>query len=349
MVTVTLVLMAALAASAHLIDQSRPEVAMAQAARAFMATLDPPQLEKARFAFDDAERFNWHFIPRARKGLPLKEMTEPQRKAAVALIQTGLSASGFKRAEAIRSLELVLRAMEKRDSRDPDMYFVTIFGTPGDARWGWRYEGHHLAQNWTIAQGKAVATSPAFFGASPAEVRDGPQQGLRALPEEADLAWTLLEALEGPAREAAIVGATAPADILTGASRVAAIEGNAGLPYSKMTAQAQRLLMNLIEAHANAQQPALAAARMARVKSGIDRTVFAWMGVTARNAGGHYYRIQGPMFLIEYDNTQNGANHQHVVWRDFRGDFGEDLLASHYAAWPHAGTESRVFGPAAQR
>lgn len=331
------VVCAALGISAHLVDQARPEVAMARAATDWLATLDTSQAAKARFAFESPERFNWHFIPRTRLGLPLKDMTPPQRDAAMALLKTGLSASGFQRAETIRSLELVLRAMEKRDARDPEMYFFTIFGNPGDATWGWRYEGHHLSQNWTISRGKAVASSPAFFGANPAEVRDGPDKGKRALPQEADLAWGLLEAMTAAEKQSAVISEKAPPDIITMNSRTAAIQENSGLVVSRMSAKTRGLLMGLIEAHASTQQPALAAERMARLKAaGLDAVVFAWMGTTDRAAGGgHYYRIQGPTFLIEYDNTQNGANHQHIVWRDFKGDFGDDFLALHYAAVPH--------------
>lgn len=328
----------ALGVTAHLAEQARPEVAMARAATAFLGSLDTGQLAKVQFAFDSEERFNWHFIPRERKGLPLKEMNAAQREAAFALLKTGLSASGFSRAETIRSLELVLRAMERRDARDPEMYFVTIFGAPDSAAWAWRYEGHHLAQNWTIARGKAVATSPAFFGANPAEVMDGPMKGTRALSAEADLGWALMDALIGRSRDAAVVGATAPNDILTGNSRKAAMLDNVGLGAREMTGKEQGLLMSLIEAHASAQAPALAAERLARIKAaGFDQVRFGWMGATRKAPGAaHYYRIQGPTFLIEYDNTQNDANHQHIVWRDFKGDFGDDLLAAHYAAVPHA-------------
>ena len=323
---------------AHLADQARPEVAMARAANDFLATLDAAQSAKARFAFDSPERFNWHFIPRTRLGLPLKDMTPKQRDAAFALLKTGLSASGFERTEAIRSLELVLRAMEKRDSRDPEMYFFSVFGNPGDATWGWRYEGHHLSQNWTIARGKAVASTPAFFGANPAEVRDGPDKGKRALPQEHDLGWGLLEAMTAAEKQAAVISEKAPADIITMNSRTAAIQENTGLVASRMSAKTRALLMGLIGAHAASQETALAQERLARLKAaGLDAIVFAWMGTTDRAAGGgHYYRIQGPTFLIEYDNTQNNANHQHIVWRDFKGDFGDDFLALHYAAVPHS-------------
>jgi hypothetical protein len=318
--------------------QTRPEAEMAKAANALIAAVGraDPALSKLLWKFEDEERFNWHFIPRERKGLPLKEMTEPQRQAATALLKTGLSASGFSRAEAIRSLEDVLFAQSKSPTRDREQYFFTIFGTPGGDRWGWRYEGHHLAQNWTIVAGKAVATTPAFFGANPAEVMDGPMKGTRALKGEADLGWALLGTLSDEQRKTAVVSATAPNDILTMNSRKAAMQENSGLTFTSLSQKQQVMLMELIGEHANAQVPALAAARMARVKANTGSIRFAWMGATAPAPGaGHYYRIQGVSFLIEYDNTQNRANHQHIVWRDFNGDFGDDLLAMHYAASPH--------------
>ena len=318
--------------------QTRPEAEMAKAANALIAAVGraDPALGKLLMKFEDEERFNWHFIPRARKGLPLKEMTEPQRQAAMALLKTGLSASGYSRAEAIRSLEDVLFAQSKSPTRDRELYFFTIFGTPGGDRWGWRYEGHHLAQNWTIVSGRAVATTPAFFGANPAEVMDGPMKGTRALKGEADLGWALLGVLTEDQRKQAVVSETAPNDILTMNSRKASMQENSGITFTGLNPKQQGMLMALIEEHANAQAPALAAARMAKVKAGTGSIRFAWMGATTVAPGAaHYYRIQGASFLIEYDNTQNRANHQHIVWRDFTGDFGDDLLAMHYAASLH--------------
>ena len=318
--------------------QARPDAEMAKAANALIAAVGraDPASSKLLWKFEDEERFNWHFIPRERKGLPLKEMTEPQRQAAMALLKTGLSASGYARAEAVRSLEDVLFAQSKSPTRDRENYFFTIFGTPGGDRWAWRYEGHHLAQNWTIVSGKPVATTPAFFGANPAEVMDGPAKGTRALKGEADLAFALLSTLSEEQRKTTVVSATAPNDILTMNSRKAAMQENSGLTFTSLNPKQQAMLMELIAEHANAQVPALAASRMAKVKASTGSIRFAWMGATAPAPGaGHYYRIQGVSFLIEYDNTQNRANHQHIVWRDFNGDFGDDLLAMHYAAAPH--------------
>jgi hypothetical protein len=323
----------ALGAGVRVAEQGRPEMAMAGAAKTFLATLDDAQRAKVQFDFDSEERFNWHYIPRVRKGLPLAEMTPAQRDAAIAFLKTGLSASGVTRAEAIRSLELVLRAMENRNSRDPEQYFFSIFGSPGGTSWAWRYEGHHLSQNWTVVAGKSVATSPAFFGANPAVVMDGPAKGTRALPAEADLGWAMLDGLEGASRGKAILAGAAPSEIITANSRKAAILENAGLSVREMSGKERDHLMRLIDAHASAQQSDLAAARLSAIKAaGIENVKFAWIGATKNEPGAaHYYRIQGPTFLIEYDNTQNNANHQHIVWRDFAGDFGDDILAKHYA------------------
>jgi len=324
----------ALGVSVHVADQARPEAAMTRAAQALIASLDDKGKGRIQFAFDSDERFNWHFVPRTRLGLPLKDMTPPQRDLAFALLKTGLSASGFTRAESIRSLENVLRAMEKRDSRDPEMYFFSIFGDPAGPKWGWRYEGHHLAQNWTINAGKAVATSPAFFGANPAEVMDGPMKGTRALAAEHDQSWALLKLLSASELKAALVPGAAPNEIITGNTRKAAVLDPIGITFGEMSPAVQKALVALIELHASSQAPALADARMSRIKgAGFDKLRFAWIGATAPG-GGHYYRIQGPTFLIEYDNVQNNANHQHIVWRDFNGDFGVDLLAEHYIADP---------------
>jgi len=234
----------------------------------------------------------------------------------------------------------VLRAMEKRDTRDPEMYFVSIFGDPAGQQWAWRYEGHHLAQNWTIARGKAVATSPAFFGANPAEVPDGPMKGTRALPDEGDKAWAFLAMLTDAERAKAVIAEPAPNEIITSNTRKAAVLDPIGILASDLSAKNRVALTQLVELHASSQLPALATERMARIKAaGLEKIRFAWLGSTTRAPGAaHYYRIQGPTFLIEYDNTQNAANHQHIVWRDFNGDFGTDFMAEHYAAG-HAGAD----------
>jgi len=318
--------------------QDAPAPPMARAAQALIDALDDQQRQRLVWSFDAEERFNWHFIPRERQGLPLRDMNPRQREAAFALLRTGLSETGFTKAETIRSLEEVLRAAGGDPNvRNPELYFFTIFGEPGARAWAWRYEGHHLSQNWTIVDGRAVASTPAFFGANPAEVREGPMKGTRALAGESDLAWALLDSLTEDQRRTAVIGDTAPRDIITGATRKAAIEGNEGLAMAGMTESQRAMLTRLVEEHASAQSGELRGQRRRELLAGDrDGIRFAWMGVTRRAPGaGYYYRIQGSTFLIEYDNTQNNANHQHVVWRSFDGDFGADVLGVHYAGDPH--------------
>ena len=334
--TAALLLIAGATVTLVAFRQTAADTAMATAARGLIAALDDAQRAKLVFPFDSDERQNWYFVPRNRNGLPLKEMSPAQRDAAFALLKTGLSQKGLTKAEAIRGLEPVLRAMENDSpTRDIERYFFTIFGEPGSERWGWRYEGHHLSQNWTIVRGKPASTTPAFFGANPAEVRDGPQKGQRALPAEGDLGWKLLRALTPDQLKVAIIDPVAPKDILTSNSRKTSMLEHKGLDAQSMSAPQRALLMELIREYANSQSAELAQIRMAKVeRESLDHVVFAWMGGTDP-AQGHYYRVQGRTFLIEYDNTQNNANHQHTVWRDFNGDFGADLLAQHYEEYRH--------------
>lgn len=307
---------------------------MVQAARHFLDSLTPEQSARATFPFQEDERLNWHYIPRERKGLPLLDMTPPQRALAHALLSAGLSQQGYIKAVTIMSLEDVLRILEKADPnyRNPEKYYFSVFGEPSDTgTWGYRIEGHHVSQNFTVVNGR-VAGTPSFFGANPAEVREGPRKGLRALAAEEDLARDLLESLTPEQKKVAIVDATAYKDILTTASRKAALEGQpSGLSAAKMTKKQLDLLDTLISDYARNMPEQLAQARLDQLKKAGTSLFFAWAGVEQRG-GPHYYRIQAPTFLIEYDNTQNNANHIHSVWRDFNGDFGLDLLAMHYQA-----------------
>ena len=313
-----------------------PPPAMTAAARALLDSLTPEQKAVAQFSFDAEERFVWFYTPVPRKGLTLKAMTEPQRKLAMTLLRSGLSEKGYAKAETIRSLEDVLVEMGGNPTqRDRELYYFSIFGQP-DAKstWGWKYEGHHLSQNWTVVNGTAMATTPQFFGANPAEVRQGAKNGLRALAAEEDLGFDLLRSLDLSQRQTAIIDPKSPNDILTTNTREAAIQADRGLPFSQMNGTQQAALLRLIEEHAGAQTDPIARDRLARAKTALTGVKFAWMGGTEKGQG-HYYRVQGPSFLIEFDNTQNNANHIHQVWRDFKGDWGRDLLAEHYKSAPH--------------
>ena len=315
---------------------AEPASAMADAAIKFLDSLSAEQEAAVRFPFDGEDRFDWHFIPRERKGVPLKMMTGSQRAAALDLVRTGLSEEGFTKAEIIRQLEQILYEAEGRDIRDPDLYFFMVFGEPGDQNtWGWRYEGHHISQNWTIVNGTAVAASPQFFGSNPAEVRDGPREGLRVLGSEEDQARSLLGSLNESQRSAAVIAEEAPSDILTRAQQKVTMLEDFGVAHPELNTSQKRALWAIIEEYATVQPGSIANNRLAAVRNaGVDNIKFAWMGSSAKGEP-HYYRIQGPSFLIEYDNTQGNANHVHSVWRDFKGDFGRDLLTEHYQQFNH--------------
>jgi hypothetical protein len=306
---------------------------MSSAADAFIASLSTGQRAKASFAFEDEQRLDWHFIPRERKGIPFKELDSAQRLLGSALMSAGLGQRGLIRAATIMSLDAILKEMEqgKGPVRDPELYFLSIFG---DARsnkpWGWRVEGHHVALNFTLVDGKHIASTPAFFGANPAEVLQGARKGLRALAPEEDLARQLIKSLDDKQRSQAVVSQSAPTDILSTNLRKAEAVKPAGLQTSRLGQKQQDILMALLSEYASRHAPDIAALRLDRVRAaGLGSIFFAWAGGFEKGQP-HYYRIQGPSFLVEYDNVQNNANHIHTVWRDFNSDFGADLLATHY-------------------
>ena len=232
------------------------------------------------------------------------------------------------------SLEDVLKIIENDsgEHRNPEKYYFSVFGTPSDSgTWGYRVEGHHLSQNYTVVNGKVI-DGPSFFGANPAEVRQGPRKGLRTLPGEDDLGIELIHTLDEQQQGVAIVDPTAYRDILTAASRKAALQGQpSGLSASKMNARQFDLLKALMEEYARNVPDELAEGRMEQINKAGRNISFAWSGGINRGDQ-HYYRVHAPSFLIELDDTQDNANHIHSVWRDFAGDFGEDVLQQHYHA-----------------
>jgi Protein of unknown function (DUF3500) len=339
--------------------------AMAEAASRFLDSLSAAQRARASIGFDDERRTIWHFIPqkyepprsdrvRLNKGVAFKEFTPAQRTLALELLRSGVSAAGYDQATAIMNLETVLREIEERAKaqgqsfadavRDPENYYYAVYGTPaGGGTWGWSVEGHHVSINLTAVGGRVVSNTPLFFGSDPAEVRMGDRKGLRLLAAEEDRARALLEALDPKQRAMAIVSADAPEDLLTYNLRRAdplyppqpGVHGM-GIAAAQLTQPQKDLLNAIIDEYLSNMREDVRAERSKQVRSAdFDRVRFAWAG-GARRGEKHYYRVQGDTFLIEYDNTQDNGNHIHSVWRDFDGDFGEDVLREHYAAYPHA-------------
>jgi hypothetical protein len=265
----------------------------------------------------------------------MKEMKPAQLRLANALLATGLSQRGFVAAETIMSLEQILLDTEKGSgpTRDPELYFVSIFGEPKDgATWGWRVEGHHLSLNFTVVSGRVAVGAPSFYGTNPHLVRQGPRAGLRVLDKEEDLGLALVKSLDGDRLKKAIIAEQAFPDIITMASRKVEREKLTpdGLSAKEMNETQQTALIRLVVAYAQRNRPELANKDLERIeKAGWEKVNFAWAGKTEAGQPS-YYRVMGPTFLLEYDNTQNNANHVHSVWRDLENDFGEDLLKRHY-------------------
>jgi uncharacterized protein DUF3500 len=324
----------------------RSAAAMASAADKWLASLSADQKQRATFPFESDERLHWHFVPNEsfpRKGVQIKEMSEAQRALAWDLLKSGLSARGYTTARSIMELENILKSAEgpnRQFARDHEAYQFSVFGTPGDRKaWGWRFEGHHVSVRFDVVNGALTSSTPSFFGANPAEVRvDVPgaaPRGTRVLGPEEDAARALLDSLDAAQKTAAIVNVAAPNEMLTSNKLKADPQSPLGLKASAMTPPQKEKLMALLDVYAGYMAPDVAAERMARLKkAGLDNVAFAWAGETEKGKK-HYYRLQGPTFLVEYDNSQNDGNHIHSVWRDFNGDFGEDLLRAHLAAVPH--------------
>ena len=330
-------LILALSAAAWAAKPSTVASEMFTAAGAFLSQLAPGQRAQASVAFDDDERTNWHYIPRSRRGAPLKSLSPEQRVLAEKWLATGLSREGYAKVTHIMGLEPILHEFEGQNPiRDSELYYLTTFGEPSEnGTWGWRFEGHHISLNFTLRGGEVVSASPLFFGANPAVVPRGARAGFRALPEEELMARRLLQTFQGDARGRVVINATAPADIITRASRRAEPGAPQGVALGDMSREQASGLESLIRLYAFRLRPELANVEMQKVRqAGLEKIYFAWAGGSDPGQP-HYYRIQGPTFLIEYDNTQNNANHIHTVWRSLENDFGYDALRAHCETSPH--------------
>ncbi|HEX7284151.1 MAG TPA: DUF3500 domain-containing protein [Vicinamibacterales bacterium] len=326
------------------IASQKSAAAMAKAATQFVSSLSAEQKAKAVLPFDSEDRLRWHFIPNEmfpRKGIMIKEMNEAQRRLAHDLLRTGLSARGYNKVTSIIELEDILRVIEAggKFARSKEEYLFSVFGTPAaKGNWGWRLEGHHISLRFTVVDGAArgsLASSPMFLGTNPAEVRDGDKKGWRILSEEEDAARALVLALSADQQKQAIVNTVAPNDIITMNKNDIAPLPDQGVTYASLRPEQQQHLMRLVEVYTSNMEADIAADRMAKIKNaGLSSIRFAWAGETEKGKR-HYYMVQGPTFLIEFDNTQNNGNHIHLVWRDFNGDFGRDLLREHVRQVAH--------------
>ena len=359
---------------------------VAGAARRFLDSLDTQQRATATYAFDDdVERRRFFYTPTDHGGISFIHMTPRQHAAALQLLAATLSPGAYSTAATIMGLENVLAGLEDfadfpHDpadirTRDPNRYQVSVFGTPGEEPWGWRFGGHHVSVSFTAAAGE-LRLVPSFLGSNPAMYAGVGDNLVRPLGAEEDLGRELVHLLHPDQRALAILSPTAPTDLITTNrpelvppvrleptpwtiwrrtredftdTAIAAIEASStrigeahfaaleytvepkGIPASALDAGQREALSALLRQYISRMPDELAEAELARIAALDSATLaFAWAGGIERGAK-HYYRIQGPGLLVEYDNTQNDANHIHALWRDPDRDFGRDLLAEHYA------------------
>lgn len=305
------------------------------AAKAFLNLLTADISEKAQFKFDDQERFNWHFVPRWRNGVSLHDLNQTQLDAAMNLLKVSLSVQGYRKATDVMALESVLREVENRGSddtyRDPLKYYFTIFGSPSnDKPWGWRLEGHHISLNFSAVNNKMQSSTPSFFGSNPATIPSGKRKGEQILKDESTYGFSLVNSFSRAQLSKVIVSENAFPDILSDNKRKAQLLEPKGLMYSEMNEQQKKLFMTLLDVYVKNYELGFSTTLMNKInQAGVENLSFAWAG-SLRPGKGHYYHIQGPMLLIEFDNTQNNANHIHSVVRDLTNDFAEDILREHY-------------------
>lgn len=330
---------------------------MTTAARAFMATLSETQRQAATRPFDDdAARTNWNYLPSnwvTRDGIALTELNDEQRAAVHKIFSAALSSQGYGKATQIMWLDDILRdivqariAAAKAQGqstaeheralaiRDSQQYWLSVFGEPGSARWGWMISGHHLAANFTVVDGE-VAFTPLFLGASPQSIVAGRYAGWQTLHAEIDRAFALLGSLTAAQQAQAFQAAKIPDAMFADKGHRSDLTQYAGLRASALNAAQRKMLMALVAEYVGNAQDKAAERQMAAInRDGPAALHIAWWGSTSDPKQRFMYRIHGPSILIEMvreaDADGGPTNHVHSIVRDPRNDYGKDWLKRHY-------------------
>ena len=305
----------------------------------FLNTLDPELKSKTIFTLDSEERLNFNFIPIIRKGPTFHDFNDEQKQAAMALLRASLSAEGFRKTKEIIALENVLLELEGGNFKMPDgsgrdalNYHFCVFNDPATEQfWGWRFEGHHISFNFVGSSGKIVASTPSFLGSNPAIVREGKQKGKEVLKMESELGFAMVNSLSKEQLGKALFSEEAPREIFTTNKQEVTNLDPLGISYADLNKDQKKALEKLLMVYLDNYESRFSNSLLDKINaSGMENLSFAWAGSLAPGKG-HYYRIQSPEILIEYDNTQNNANHVHTAVRDLKNDFGRNLLKEHYS------------------
>lgn len=305
----------------------------------FIETLSPELASVTLFSLTDEERFNMNYIPTDRKGPTFHDFNKDQKQAAFKLLRASLSKEGYRKTKEITELEEILKIIEEdkykatdgTSMRDPLNYHFCIFGDPSPTEfWGWRFEGHHVSLNFSSSNGEVISATPSFFGSNPGIVKIKESRGKEVLRMETDLGFMLVNSLDKEQLKMAKYSETAPKDIITGTKMKVEEIDLIGIPFDSFTESQKRIFLALLNVYVDNYDLGFSDILRDRIdKAGLENLHFSWAGGLKPGLG-HYYRIHGPMLIIEYDNTQNNANHVHVVLRDLSNDYGEEILKNHY-------------------
>ncbi len=305
----------------------------------FIETLSPELKAETLMNLDNEERLRFNFVPIKRKGVTFKDFNETQKEAAIALLKASLSEDGYKKTVAITQLENVLIVLENNELKMPDgspmrdplnYHFLVFKDKSNDTFWGWSFEGHHISLNFIAQENKILSSTPSFLGSNPAIVPSGPHKGKEVLKEESEMGFKLVNALSNEQLNKALISSQAPRDIISGTRISAENLEPYGISYAELSTSQQKALKDLIHVYINNYESEFGKSFWDKINtSGVEGLSFAWAGSLTPGKA-HYYRIQSPVILIEYDNTQNNANHVHTVVRDLSNDFGSDVLKAHY-------------------
>jgi hypothetical protein len=320
------------------VAQENSNKGIVKATENLLVSLSPVQKSELLFDLSDQERYRWFFTPVPRKGLDYRKLNSEQKKLAMNILRESLSEQGTKTALAIMQLEAVLHVLEKHpadnDHRDPEKYYFSIFGTPANSQpWGWRIEGHHLSLNYTSENGKINSATPLFFGTNPARIPAGmPQpEGTEVLKKETEMGFSFLSSLSSEQKSKAKISEKSPYEIITSNKKTAEINQSEGLPFNDMNPEQRIAFIGMLQYYVRRSPDGFSRELMEKIENaGLENLKFVWMGGEQWGEG-HYYRIHGPVIVVEYDCTQNNANHVHSVVRDLTNDWGAagDKIAEH--------------------